>query len=85
MNEVKLQKRGKIQRYSVQLVDNPSINSGPLLTVAEAADILRVSSSTIWRLKQSRKIRFYKIGGCIRFLKSDLLSYLEAHAVDVIE
>ena len=47
-----------------------------LLTVAQAARLLTISPSGMRRLQHGRHIPFFKVGGSIRFAKSDLVSYL---------
>ena len=56
-----------------------------LLTVGEAAEILRVSVTTVRRLQRQRKVAFHKVKGVIRFAKDDVISYLKAHRVGPIE
>jgi excisionase family DNA binding protein len=55
-----------------------------LLTVPEAATILRISASSVRRLQQCRRIPFFKLGGSIRFARSDLLSYLARQRIDPV-
>lgn len=51
-----------------------------LLTIAEVAEMLKVSVMTIRRL-QGAPIPFLKVRGKVRFLKQDILSYLEQQRV----
>ena len=46
-----------------------------LLTIAEVAELMRVSVSAVRRLQQGRHLPFLKIGGSIRFAKDDIVSY----------
>jgi excisionase family DNA binding protein len=65
-----------------------SIDLGPtteLLTIADVARILKVSESTVWRLKQQRRIPFLKVGGCVRISNEDLKSYLTGARVGPID
>lgn len=55
-----------------------------LLKVAEAAEMLRISVPTLRRIQQARKIRFIKVGGCVRFSKTDIIAYLNQRGVDPI-
>ncbi|MEH2480604.1 excisionase family DNA binding protein [Nitrobacteraceae bacterium AZCC 2146] len=55
-----------------------------LLTIAEVAEFLKISESTVRRLQQRRLIPFFKVGGSVRFVKSDLVSYLEKQRVETI-
>jgi excisionase family DNA binding protein len=55
-----------------------------LLTVAEVADLLSVSESLVYRLKDEGKLRSYRIGkGAIRFLGEDVTEYVENCAIEV--
>jgi excisionase family DNA binding protein len=56
-----------------------------LLTIAEAAQLLRISISSVRRLQQRRAIPFFKIGGSIRFSRRDIVSYLKCRRVDEID
>ncbi len=69
------------------LFDNQSNGSAPtmeLLTLRETAGFLRISASGVRRLQQGRHLPFFKVGGSIRFAKSDLLSYLARQRVGPI-
>ena len=48
------------------------------------ADLLRISKSTLYRLIEKRKIPFYKVEGSLRFLKRDIVSYLDKNRVDSV-
>lgn len=56
-----------------------------LLTIAEVAKILKVSVVKMRRLQQGLHIPFLKIGGSIRFLQSDVLSFIESCRVKSLE
>ncbi len=65
-------------------LDNPSSGSRPcaeLMSVAETAVFLTVSQRSIRRLQQARKLPFIKVGGSVRFNRSDLLAYLRQQRV----
>ena len=55
-----------------------------LYTIEQIANILGVSKITIYRLVESRKIPFYKIKGCIRFAKHDVLDYLTRSRIEPV-
>lgn len=55
--------------YNVSISDN-------LLTPKDLASMLRVSTASIYRLIEGRKIAFYKVGGSLRFTKEDVTKYL---------
>ncbi len=48
------------------------------LSVAEVADRLGLSASTVYQLVAERKMSHRRIGGAIRFEESDLAEFLEA-------
>ncbi|MEJ0041957.1 MAG: helix-turn-helix domain-containing protein [Rhizomicrobium sp.] len=52
-----------------------------LLTADEAAEFLTISVSGMRRLQHGRTIPFFKVGGSLRFAKSDLVSYLTKRRV----
>lgn len=56
-----------------------------LLTVTEAAKLLRVSVSVMYRLKDSRALPVYRVSSSIRFKRSDLLDYLEKSCVPAVD
>ena len=64
-----------------------SVDSYPaleLLTLTEVAKLFKISVSGVRRLQQQRLIPFIKIGGSVRFAKSDLVSYIERERVESI-
>jgi excisionase family DNA binding protein len=56
-----------------------------LWTIAEVAKFLKLSIPTVRRLQQQRHIAFVKIGGRIRFTKSDIMSYLKTRRVSSVD
>lgn len=55
-----------------------------LLTIKEVAVWLKVSPMTIRRLQSDRRIPFIKVGGCVRFDKSDIVRYLQENRIEPI-
>jgi excisionase family DNA binding protein len=55
-----------------------------LLTIVQAADLLKLSVSGMRRLQQQRRIPFIKIGGRIRFARQDLVSFVRKNRVEAI-
>lgn len=53
-----------------------------LLTVGEAARILRVNPHTVYRLVKAKKLKSYKIGRDLRFTEKHLRDYLESGVVE---
>jgi excisionase family DNA binding protein len=65
-----------------------SIDADPtlgLLTVPEVAGLLKISVPTLRRLQQQRRIPFIKVGGRIRFSRSDVAAYLGRQRVQSID
>jgi excisionase family DNA binding protein len=56
-----------------------------LLTIPEVAEFLKISVPSVRRLQQRRLIPFFKVGGSVRFTRSDILSYLEKKRVESID
>jgi excisionase family DNA binding protein len=52
------------------------------LTPKELKDILGISLPTVYRLIDSRKIPYYKIGNSLRFFRDDIIKYLESNRID---
>jgi excisionase family DNA binding protein len=65
-----------------------SINSnGPieLWSIAEVAEQLKISVSGVRRLQHARKLPFVKVGGSVRFCKSDILAFLRKRRLEAID
>jgi excisionase family DNA binding protein len=56
-----------------------------LLTIAEVAELLKISVPSVRRLQQQRRVPFYKVGGCLRFSRNDIVEYLLQRRVPSIE
>ena len=56
-----------------------------LLTIAETAELLKISVSTVRNLQQQRHIPFIKVGGSVRFAANDITAYLEKRKVRPID
>ena len=61
-----------------------SIPTLELLTIPEVADLLRVSVPTVRRLQEQRRIPFTKIGGSVRFIRGDVVAYVQQERVESI-
>jgi len=66
-------------------MSNEADASLALFTIADVAELLKVSVRTVRRLQQQRKIPFIKVGGAVRFARSDIASYLEKRHVGPID
>lgn len=53
-----------------------------VLNLDETAEYLRVSNQTIYNMIRSGRIKAYKIGREWRFLRSDIMTYLESTSSD---
>jgi excisionase family DNA binding protein len=60
---------------------DPSIE---FLTRDDLAKLLKISRASVYRLAERRQIPFFKVGGSIRFAKSDVLTFLRKGRVDAI-
>lgn len=49
-----------------------------LYTVREAAGILRVSVSKLYKMREAGEIQFVPVGGTNKVLKDDILSLIDA-------
>lgn len=58
------------------------MSAPPLLTVAEVADLFRVSSMTVYRLIRTGELPAVRVGRSYRVREDDLQSYLQAQVVD---
>ena len=56
-----------------------------LLTLQEVAKIFKISPTGVRRLQEKRVIPFVKVGGSVRFLKEDLITYVCKQRVKAIE
>ena len=53
-----------------------------MMSVREVAEYLNLSENTVYRLKDKKDgIRAYKVGGLIRFRRSEVETYIESKAV----
>lgn len=56
----------------------------PLLTIAQAAELLGTSTSFPYRLVAERKIRFVRVGSRVRIPESALNAYIAAGTVEPV-
>ena len=59
--------------------------TGPLLTVAEVAAVLRVSNMTVYRLIKSGELPALRVGKNYRIRESELEAFLAAGLIDTEE
>jgi excisionase family DNA binding protein len=56
-----------------------------LLPIAEVARMLSISVSSVRRFVDARRIPFHKIGGSIRFAKTDVVAFVEKTRFEAID
>ena len=83
--------RGLTGRAPILLINNlMQIDSNAekikaFLTPEELADMLEISKATVYRLVNKRQIPFNKIGGSLRFRKTDIDKFLDAERIEPIK
>jgi excisionase family DNA binding protein len=81
------QNYGTMRSGPGSFLENSSNTSHPpidLLTISEAAALLKISVTGMRRLQQRRCISFIKIGGSVRFGVPDITAYLRKRRVEAI-
>lgn len=48
-----------------------------VMTCEDLADFLQISRTKVYQLKAAHKLPFRKIGGSVRFLKSEIIEYIK--------
>ena len=61
------------------------IHRHTLLTVAEVADLLRLTPKGVYSLIENRRIPFIKVSNRVRFFESDVISWLRKNRVPALE
>jgi len=56
-----------------------------LLTAADVARLLKISVSSVRRLQWRRQLPFVKVGGHVRYTRSDVVEYLASRRVEAID
>lgn len=59
-----------------------SRDSALLLTVSEVGTILHLSRSAVYHLAERRRLPQVKIGATLRFLREDVLRFIQEHRVE---
>lgn len=87
MTEATLPKYARIETDPVLFFDNQSGGSNleELLTISDVAALFKISTMGVRRIQQKRQIPFHKVGGSIRFRKTDLIAYLQKVRVEAID
>ena len=55
-----------------------------MLTPDELARYFRISKTGVYRLVEKRQIPFYRVGGSLRFAKSDVKAYLGGNRIEPV-
>ena len=61
---------------SMITTNEPRTTLAPLLTVREAADVLRVSERTLWTLTKSGALPSVRVGRSVRYDQNDLAEWI---------
>lgn len=56
-----------------------------ILTQTEAAELLGISSVTLWRERKAGRISFRRIASKVVFTSEDISEYLERHKTKAVE
>ena len=59
-----------------------STGEGEILTIMQAADFLKVTERTIYRLAAAKKIPAFKVGGTWRFSKAEINQWIQQQSKD---
>jgi predicted DNA-binding transcriptional regulator AlpA len=76
----------KLNRTGIRVVDKLPTNdavSGPLLTDRQVSAITGLDRVTLYRLRNSRQIGFYKFGKVIRYSEDHIRDFLQKHEKNV--
>lgn len=65
--------------------DSDRRNALPLLTVAEVAELLRMTPKGIYALVEARRIPFIKVSNRLRFFHGDVVAWLWGNRVPASE
>lgn len=68
----------------VNIFDDKKEIDDNFIEVDEAAKILKIKKSTLYKLTSKRMIKFYNPGKILLFKKADLLEYLEKSCISII-
>lgn len=61
-----------VDPFSKRMSEQPDI----FLNSKETCDLLKCSNVTLWKLRKSNKIPFFKINGAVRFRRTDVINYI---------
>ena len=65
------------------MTGSPSFVTGRLFTVAEVAEVMRVSNMTVYRLIRAGELPALRVGKGYRIFEADLERFLEGRSVHV--
>jgi len=64
---------------------SPSDELPDVMTVPELAALLRISEKTVYALISGKRITHIRVLRCVRFLKTDVLRYVQENRVSASE
>ena len=56
-----------------------------LLSASDVAELLKISIASVRRLQGRRQLPFIKVGGRVRYARSDIAEYLDRQRVGIID
>lgn len=69
----------RINAFKVELNRKIEDNSDVVLTRKEAADFLKISLPTLWKLTKETKLKSHRIKSKVYYFESDLMEFLKAN------
>lgn len=72
----------QIDPVHLAFYERDSVFENPVLTLREAADFIRTSNKTLYKLVREKEIPFRKVRREYRFLRSELEAWLKGELYD---
>jgi excisionase family DNA binding protein len=69
----------------VKTREEPATGRSQLLTVPDVAALLRLTRKGIYGLVETRRIPHVRVGNRVRFIRADVLRWLEQNRVPALE
>lgn len=76
--EVYTSEEARMIERVIDAIQNGVQQSVAILNLSETAELLRVSNQTVYNMIKSGRIKAYKIGREWKFLKSDIMAYMNS-------
>lgn len=74
-----------LSQSNMQTINLDMFGSDDLLFIKEVAAILRVSDVTVRRFVESKLLKVYRLGRCLRFKPKDIKAFIEATESDQLQ